>query len=307
MPEENNPQKISLQEAVDSDNRTPTAEPLSQQNKGPLKSLRTYQGDVDEIISSNKVSATTIAVAEQERKQRTGFTFESQGENAARNKTLALLGGGLLMLGVITVSVVYYVGSREQVVIDQKTKALIVFSAEKPLLVASSTRNQLISAIYKEKQSFSSKVNSVLYVNTTNSDGSTAGIESVLGLIAPRMPASLVRALDTKYMFGIYSFDTNEPFIILTTNDFAESYAGMLKWESNIISDIGEIWGIPVATPAIFEDEALQNKDLRIVKDVNRNTIFLYSFIDKNTLVITSNEKIFTAITGKYLINKMAR
>src|SRR4051812_18957147 len=34
----------------------------------PIKSLRTYQGDVDEVMAKNKYSATTILVAEQKRR-----------------------------------------------------------------------------------------------------------------------------------------------------------------------------------------------------------------------------------------------
>ena len=106
-------------------------------------------------------------------------------------------------------------------------------------------------------------------------------------------------------MLGIYSFDTNEPFIILTTNDFPASFSGMLKWENNMVLDLGKLFSISENTATkTFLDQALQNKDLRILKNTSEKTILLYSFIDKNTLVITTNQNILTAIVGKYLIGK---
>ncbi len=137
-----------------------------------------------------------------------------------------------------------------------------------------------------------------------------ASISEVLGLLAPRMPASLVRAFENKYMLGVYSFDTNEPFIILTTNDFPVAYSGMLKWEKDMVADIGKIFNISVVNsepPLAFTDEALKNRDLRVLKDNENKTILLYSFIDKNTLVITSNENIFNAIIGKYFVSQQNR
>ena len=111
-------------------------------------------------------------------------------------------------------------------------------------------------------------------------------------------------------MLGTYSFDTNALFLILSINDYPSAYAGMLKWEPNILSDIGGLFEVRAqasTTKLEFSDEALQNKDLRIVKDLNGNTLFLYSFIDKNTLVLTTNENILTAIMGKYLLSKMVK
>ena len=123
------------------------------------------------------------------------------------------------------------------------------------------------------------------------------------------MPPSLLRSFEEKYMLGVYSFDTNEFFIILKTSDFATSFAGMLKWEADLQKDIGVLFDIEQnasTTINIFVDRSLKNKDLRILKDSVGNTLLLYSFVDKNTLIITKNETVFGAILPKYLIQKAA-
>ena len=69
-------------------------------------------------------------------------------------------------------------------------------------------------------------------------------------------------------------------------------------------NDIGAWFGVFGTSTPKFQDEELRNKDLRVFKNENGNTILLYSFLDKDTLLITGNENIFSAILGKYLIQK---
>lgn len=275
-----------------------------------IKSLRTYQGDVDEILSKGKASASTILIAEQKRREEKVITTEKPRDPGIRNRFFIILGISLFMLGVVTLVAVYYRKSTEEVAIIQKTKALISFSEEKNIELLGLSRDAMLTKLIEEKTSFNLPVNSVLYINTTGGDEKPVAIENVLRLISPKIPDSLSRSFENKYMLGIYAYDTNEIFIILTTEDYGASYSGMLKWEKDIVSDLGRLFGISQnasSTAPVFVDEALKNKDLRVLKDESGETKLLYSFIDRNTLIITANENILTAILAKYLINQTVR
>lgn len=275
----------------------------------PIKSLRTYQGDVEEAMSKNKYSATTILVAEQKRREEAPAprVVEKPINLEVRNKFFTVVGISIVLISILIVSAVYYVRANEQVVIEKQTKAIIDFVEEKKLPIASSTRDSLISAIVLEKNSFKKPANSVLYINTLTNEVEPVEVQKVISLLAPNMLPSLARSFSGEYMLGIFSFDSTEPFIILKTEDYASSYAGMLKWEKDMINDLGKLFGIPAGTSSVFEDEAIRNKDLRIVKDAENKTVLTYSFLDKNTLVITKNENIFNAILAKYLTSKNVR
>lgn len=282
----------------------------TQDAKPPIKSLRTYQGDVEEAVLKNNYSATSIFTAEQNKKDQTILGTETQSDYDARNKFFIIIGSTMLLLGIMTVGAMYYMKSNSEIVSQQKTKALISFSEEKMVPMTNSTRDTIITNIIAEKDLFNSPVNSVLYVNITSSSSTPVNIQDLLQLIAPRMPSPLTRSFDGEYMLGIYSFDTNEPFIILTTNDYANSFSGMLKWEKDMVYDLGKLFSIPLDTELTtkeFKDETLKNKDLRILQNTNDKTILLYSFIDKNTLVITTNENLLNAIVGKYNVSKQVR
>ncbi len=272
--------------------------------KNPIHALRTYQGDVEEAMSKSNTSKADIFLAEQKRKDSTILEPERKINNEARNKFFIIIGSILLLLGILTVGSVYYIQSNKKVVLDQQTRALIGFTEEKIMQVSGSPREQLLSNLNTEKLSFKQPVNSVLYINTVDTGGLPADIQSILQLITPNIPDSFIRSLDTKYMIGVYSFDTNEPFIILKIADYPSAFAGMLKWEKYAVSDIGQLFNIQRSTTTPeFIDEAFRNEDLRVLKSASNKTILLYSFIDKNTLVITKNENIFTAIVSKYLVS----
>lgn len=283
--------------------------PLEQTLK-PVKSLRTYQGDVQEAISKNNYSSSDIFLAEQERKKdssKLNFTAIDTINPELKNKLFVTLGIIFFVLGISMVGIVYYLRASEKVIVEQQTKAIIGFSEESLLSVATTTREKFLNEILVEKESFRLPVNSVLYVNTINNLEQPENIEKIISLLAPRMPAALSRSFGKKYMIGIYSFDTNEPFIILSTEDFALSFSGMLKWEKDITSDLGKIFGINLnasSTVPTFVDEEKRNKDLRILKDADGKTLMLYSFIDSKTLLITKNENIFSAVLSKFLLSQ---
>ncbi len=275
----------------------------------PIKALRTYQGDVEEIISKNNLSATSILVAEDDRRRQAPENPKNPGDSSARNKFFILLGTILVLLGVITVGAIYSIKSNEKAFVAERAKSIVSFSKELVLPVASSTRNELISKIVSENKLFKDPVNSVLFINTTNPDQSAFDVRGVLELLAPRMPGTLLRSFTGKYMLGVYSYDKNEPFIILTTSDYAQSFAGMLKWEKDMSSDLGDIFSIikTASSTEEFIDLSLKNKDLRVLRDEKGNTELLYSFIDKNTLIIAKNESLFGAIIAKYFISTQAK
>ncbi len=283
-------------------------EPIKDDPKNPLHSLRTYQGDVDEALSKNKTSVSSIVIAEQKRRDSVLSSPEDDARAANRNKYVVWIGGALVVIGLLVVIVVYYnASSSNQVTIVQKTKTLIGFSVEKDIPITNASGGQITQAISKEVNAFKLPPNSILYINTTTASSTPAEPQDVLSLIAPQIPGVLSRSFENQYMIGVYSFDRNAPFIIFTTTDYASSFAGMLKWEPNMVSDIGSIFGITSTSTPVFLDKSLQNKDLRVLKDDNGQTILLYSFIDKNTLVITTKENILTGIIGKYLISKTTK
>ena len=270
-----------------------------------LKTLRTYQGDVEEIIGKTNGSITKIAIAEQNRKEKPLIEPEKI-QSPLRNKVFITVGFLLIFTSVAFVAYSYYKKSENDPLATAQKNAILNQTQSIEINIASANRENLIQRILAEQKNFNKPLNSVLQLTLMNGD-SVAKTEDVLANIAPKMPSSLSRSFSEKYMVGIYSYDTVEPFIILTTDDYGASYSGMLKWEGSMIKDLGKIFSLDTEKTYTFSDEYTKNKDLRVIKDDNNNIIFAYSFIDKDTLVITKNEKIIGAIVNKIISSKTVR
>ena len=273
----------------------------------PIKSLRTFQGDVQEAISQNNFSTTKIFVAEQEKRLENPEPEVTAGKTKARNNTFALFGSVFILLGVLIMGWFYYAKSNEKVAVEERTKALIGFSEEKK--ITASNREELLSKFSESRNSWNVVVNSVLYANIDSNSGKVSA-ENFLDMLAPNMPPSLKRSFGHEYMLGIYSFDTNEPFLILKVADYPLAYSGMLKWEETMLNDVGGLFGSMSEISdksETFVDESIKNKDLRVLKNSTGNPLILYSFIDRETLVITKNRNILGAVVDKILINSQTR
>lgn len=278
-----------------------------------LKNLRTYQGDIEEIMGKEQTSISTIAIAEQERKirdKKEDSPEEKYLNSNFRNRFFVISSLVLVLLGISAISYVYYIKSNNEKIDVAQNSYILNYTEKESLDFNSINKDIFEEKIISFKKSFNKPINSVLYLEILNGK-SKEDIKKILNIISPNISSAFLRSLDENYMFGIFSYDTNEPYIILTTKDYGASYAGMLKWEETIYNDLGKIFQNSKTSENInlftFRDESIKNKDLRILSDENQKTVLVYGFIDKNTIVITKNELIFGTILNKIMTSKTIR
>lgn len=280
--------------------------PEENTNQKPIKALRTYAGDVEEALNKTKSSAATIMLAEEKRREERPEMAPARREvSTERNRLYLVLGVVMLFLAISVVGTVYYLRSNQKIQVTEQAKALVSFSQESKILIASSTRDSLIQRILSERSSFTMPANSVLYINTSDAGGDPVPAEMFLTRISPHIPGDLARAFDGKYMFGMLSYDTNASFMIFKTSSYDIAYSGMLRWEKGMIEDLGRIFSLPenmIGTETPFVDEEYNNRDLRVLRSSDGQQVLLYTFLDKNTVIITVNNNDLKAIIEKYTL-----
>lgn len=124
--------------------------------------------------------------------------------------------------------------------------------------------------------------------------------QEFLTFMRARLPENTKRALDEHMTIGSVSTGTSEPFIILTSSNFDLLFTGMMAWEQNIQFDLEPIFGIASGSPVSFRDAVRRNASTRILHDLEGNEILLYSFIDQNTVVITTSSEALSAIVSQF-------
>lgn len=130
----------------------------------------------------------------------------------------------------------------------------------------------------------------------------TTEILSVLGI---SLNAKTQRVLEDSMMFGSVKTTQNEPFIIIQSYNFDALFSGMLGWEKNLYTDLSPLFGSATTTSSPFTDKIVRNKSVRIMHtNDGTNEIILYSFINQNTVVITSSTEALVKIIDTFVAKK---
>ncbi|HVS79425.1 MAG TPA: hypothetical protein VHF05_00425, partial [Candidatus Paceibacterota bacterium] len=194
------------------------------------------------------------------------------------------------------------------------------------------TREKIVS-VFAEERSQAVPSGQIKYLKLVESGAAVeqdATISRFLALVEAKAPAEFVRSLDGTFMAGIYGDgQASDPFLLIKLSSFDNAYSGMLTWESTLWNDLGPLMSADRAAPVVkdtgfavtgtttafvtapsqsdFDDLIVNNLNTRVVRNDAGQIIFLYSFIDNDTLLITTNDLAFQGITSKYTASKLIR
>lgn len=148
---------------------------------------------------------------------------------------------------------------------------------------------------------------------TFEQDGATYRADSKRFLLAldSRASAKLVTALSSLYMFGIYRETGNKPFLILTTANYADAFAGMREWEARLFDDLYRPFNIPIGGDnanlfaAQFEDATIANVDVRALRTASGSIALFYGFVGNDTIVVATNEAAFSEVLARLSAQKV--
>ena len=290
--------------------KTEINEEIKKEEQNLRSSIRTYEKDASDALKNQNSSLGSIFIAEQKKRE----IFETKEEKRDYKKWFYIAGGIILL--VLALSAVVYaifkVFPKEDDNISNSpilTNKIVVANKE----INIDTTNLSSVEIQKELQKIgiNSKeaLGEVLVINLVASTTESIKASELITKLSWRMPKSLTRVLENDYAFGIHSFENNTPFIVFKVSSYEQAFGGMFLWERDMVSDLSIFFDIPekdsvvlgasTSTPPntseAFVDRVVKNKDTRmIVRD--GNPILLYSFVDRCTLIITTNENTFKEI-----------
>ncbi len=142
--------------------------------------------------------------------------------------------------------------------------------------------------------------------------------QDFLYLLKANVPPDLARTLRPEYMFGMYSFNGSQEFLILKVGEFDTAFSGMLNFEADLWQNMKPLFGLQneaatTSTSSVsstyetakkFQDAAFFNKDARVIKDSTGKIVFLYSIVDDNTIVITTSTDTLKEIIARLTSSK---
>lgn len=228
---------------------------------------------------------------------------------------------------------------------QQKVQPLLFTETTSILNIDEFQLNDLFKIIEKDKEAVMElgSMKSIVLTMGSSTEEKQLTTEEFFTVLNLRAPDGLIRSLNPNFLLGVYAFTPREMFAVFKVNSYDAAFAGMFEWEPNIESDIGDMFidkkervkrsintlsiqtntstSNNIATSSLstiasspfgvlsqrkFIDKVLSNKDTRILVDTNGKESMLYTFIDKETLVIATSEKslkeiIFRLTTGRII------
>ena len=310
----------ALDSQVEAENRQHSqfkTDPTSQ------KPLRTYEGDVAEALARKKSSVLNMVVAES--KKETGSETVSNKPPSQFGKKLLLIVISLIFIGA-GVAGAYYLYLQSPLVPDEavrptmKIPSVVTPDTQKVISIGSPNREQLESLIASELTKYEVAPETILELIPAKTNASTTlrmTGSQFISTLAFEMPDILERSLNDRWMLGVHDANGQDfPFMIFTTDFFQNAFAGMLKWEASMAEELADLFKYrekarmdeSLSTTSIssffnirgtFEDKIIRNRDVREFISQKGELLFLYSFIDENTIVIGTSESTISALLDR--------
>jgi len=311
-----------------------------------LNTIRTYQADIAGAIKNDNVSMVKVALAEKKRQERRG-NLDQVIEDEKHDKTYLFIAGaiGLLVLAIGTAAFVY-ISSRSAPVTTPTAQATtpVLYTENQEVIDVTGRDGDDISRIINRTRGESVDYGSMKALVLTAGTGTSTHevtTQELFSMMSQEIPDGMYRSLDSNFLLGMYGYSSpDDIFAVFTISDYDTAFATMLTWETTMETDIGGIFISPskratvfnrqYTTPAtstdststsstastsdsftfkhdVFVDRVLDNKDTRVLIDSNGNILMLYSFLDKNHLVIASSEQAFREVIFRLTSGEIVR
>jgi hypothetical protein len=315
----------------------PQAQQEQPQNPKPETVIRTFQSDTAQAIERHKVSVATIALAENMRKSGASSIANEPPKQFGKKITFFLFSIALIVCGAYSAYYFYQqspLANPATRPISQQNfvASLVVPDTQKVIdvtgLKSSAALKKIAEAISSAKLEDGQMIEFVLSTQKIDENGKSFSqkilgkdLVSILGVTPPDI---LGRSITAPWMLGAYQDGmSRKPFIIFTTDFFQNAYIGMIRWEKEIADDMSVLFKYPEApiidtaitattstsTPVsiaqfftikgVWSDTIIKNKDVRVFRNEAGQTLLMYSFIDKNNIVITTGENVIRNIVER--------
>ncbi len=324
------PSTIPIPNIVNKNIQNPISDIINKLPKDFLqKSIRTYESDMAEILAKKNTSVVKMVVAENKKTEGVEVIKNKNTSKVGKNILKSII--SLIFLGA-GITGGYYLYLKSPLAIKpiiksvNKIPSIITPNIQKIVPIKSLNKQEFLESLIEgisENTIDSGKIIELVPVQgNITTVSSTTEIENGVKITASKfvnsldfdMTDTLKRSLTDKWMFGIYGADGEKvPFIILTNNFFQNAYAGMLKWEESMPDELAILFDyknrayntesfVTASTTSYFniqgrfQDKIIRNRDIREFTNNAGEMLVLYSFLDKDTIVISTSESIISAI-----------
>ena len=283
-----------------------------------IPSVHTLRDDMKSVVRDQSMSIVRASALEEQRKQARVRTIDEMGGGAPDTKPIERKrsGFGTIIIAIVVFLLLgvavgggfwfYRLSVQAPLAIATDTSGLIFAEQSVSFSLSNSSpstlKNSLASA-RTQSVGASAITRLIPTVSTDTSIGGTATTHSATAseffdAIGAQIPAELMSAIGPDIFIGIHGIDGNQALIILPVTSYEHAFAGMLAWEGSMSDDLAPFFeSLPTSLVAsdgsvntnTFKDVVVKNYDVRVQSDAAGNPKLLYSFPNRDLLIITSS------------------
>ncbi len=295
-----------------------------------VQPLQTYQGDIESLVQEKNISVVNIAAAEAGRREAATVDMQqvatSEAGSIVRKIFIVLV--GLAFLGAAGGTLAY-------LFLREPPSAYVLKNPEAPFMFVDATtlvplppgalsRDAIMEALMQARTdtSLSLGLMARLYPSATPTSTDSVpvlmNLQTLLSTLSSTIPTEFVRSIDPQYYtLGVHAFDENQAFLVFKIDSYAQAYSGMLGWERTMYNDLLPLFHrtprprvvgeeVATTTPPVqilqttFADRVVENRDARVVQNTSGDILLLWTFLDRETIAITTNNHTLLEIITRF-------
>lgn len=260
-----------------------------------------------EIVPPFKAEGQSLAP--QEKSLVTEWTEEENKKliRSRERRLFVLLGAVLLLLlGIFILVMTLFRKNTDAPIpptIERFTNVLTP-DTENTVTINKTNARELIKKTEEETPLEKSKIRRIVPL-TTGKDGKTTEMGTALffDYMGILLPENISRGVVNRFVYGQYQDETPVSFLVLKIEkgevSYQNAFIGMGAWEKTMPSDLTNLLSITkIAQNPTWEDSSVRNIPIRAFGEPN-DPLILWGFIDKETVLITTNTNAFGAIVER--------
>lgn len=288
---------------------TPTEKAKESERVRNKAIVHTFKDDVQHMVRSRKMSLSRMAALESARNAQNNPDAQS-ASSPWRTTMLVVLGILFVLAGILIAVGAYYAyvlntAPPEQMLDDP---AMFFTEARERINVTELQSYEVMPLLAGVRRETRAALGAIVeFYITREADTFGESGESTratqlnpavfLEAFGASVDSTFFNTLGNEYLLGVHLIDDGTiPFLVLTSASHGHTFAGMLAWETAIEEDLAPFFsprGVyvrpAIAGGARFEDTTIENLDIRFIRDENGQTRLLYAFVNRTTVVITTN------------------
>jgi hypothetical protein len=264
---------------------------MSEENKEQKKIVRpasrTLAQDMAEAVKMGGGSMKSLLEEEKAKEM----------EQRQKRKTSLLAMISFLLIFLAIGIIVYFSTKKPEVaVVPIGTQSIIYSEKSSALDVTGQSKDKLIKnlgSILSQKDLGKNEVKAIHLIEGTAGGKTIIQTRRFFEIFRISLSPSFLNILSTRFLFGVYGADKDEPFLLILPRSFNEAFEGMRVWETKMLDDLYPILSIEVGGEnqylfqAKFEDTNIQNVSGRAMKNKDGQVVLYYAFLlnDKAILI----------------------